>query len=208
MFTSVPAILAVLDRVGKLLKRTTTKRKELIDEIVEPIFSEMILIHGDYMKLFERTASMLPTTGGDSQVAQQQLRDAIGYLRESRLELAPIRQKVRHLAEAYSGVKLDLLVDRFTGAVVEYIMSPAGVFSRHERNTPALRMLDSLTCRVEEAELAFRSSEDEEDYDRTQPDPTIADANEMLYLAVRQQEITWQEICRAYAALKANIAQP
>jgi hypothetical protein len=57
----IDALVSIADRLIQLKTYRDTRLKELHASLLEPLFDDLLLIHNDYMQLFDRTEQMLPS---------------------------------------------------------------------------------------------------------------------------------------------------
>jgi hypothetical protein len=69
-------------------------------EIFEPAFNELLIIHKDYIDMFQKTSQLLfDSEMADERKFLESLRDAAAFLERRRTELEPERMELRALAK-------------------------------------------------------------------------------------------------------------
>jgi hypothetical protein len=199
----ITTILAVLDRLIALTKRKATKRKELFTTTVEPVFGELLAIHRDYVSMFEQTRKMFPSVSEDPLVAASKMSGAVTFLRDQRVALAPIREKVKHLATEYQKAQLDPYVDKFAEVAAAYLLKPIG--GGKVGKTPASHLLDSLTgdC-VSDLRKEWQQADDDLS---VRHKLSAREAHDLVRRFVDTLNASWSEVCVAYAELRAIVAK-
>lgn len=57
----IDALISIADRLIQLKTYGDSRLKELHASLLQPLFNELLLIHNDYMQLFDKTEKMLPS---------------------------------------------------------------------------------------------------------------------------------------------------
>ena len=88
-------LLSIVERLIKLKEHRERRQSKRFDTIIEPVFNELLLIHADYIKMFEKVYDLLPEDAAPKQSAkyERKLANAAQYLSEKRLELEPFVAK-------------------------------------------------------------------------------------------------------------------
>jgi len=93
------AALAIIDRLISLIKGRIEGRKEMFVQVLEPVFNDLVLIHDDYLKIFEQALSLLRSTEDD---VNRMLGERLDHLR-GRADSDRDRLRVEASAEEMSG---------------------------------------------------------------------------------------------------------
>jgi hypothetical protein len=107
----VELILKVIDRLIDLLERGKKAKRAIFSDHIEPLFSDLALIHADYI------AAM---TEISEQVQSLSLRDLKVEMEKRRQTLAPLRAKVTALTHAIHDCDFDEPIRRFAVAAIGY----------------------------------------------------------------------------------------
>jgi len=180
----IEALIAIVDRLISLLQGRIAGRKELFDRILEPTFNDLLLVHGDYISLFEAgRQSAFPEDSPpakDSQEYTVRLEATKAVLLRSRLVLEPVRTKIRAVADQLLHVSLPPEEKDFVAAVLRYFPTGDPRLSRSH----GLNLVTFLEQR---------------------PDPFSIDLQfETILNEIRNQ---WSSVCIAFGRLKVAIAR-
>ena len=173
------ALLAIIDRLIKLVEGRLKSRRETFAQVMEPTFNELLLIHGNYISMFEHLQIFRGDVPADSAEVQRRLRHAKAELREKRLEFEPVRQKVKAFANALATKDLPAEERRFIDAVLRYFPS-GNTAVPHSAATTVLEYLD-----------------------RVAPE----DLDLLLDATIQRHRNAWSDVCEEYAVLKVRIAE-
>lgn len=102
----IDALVSIIDRLIQLKTYRDTRLQEVYQSLLEPLFDDLLLIHRDYIQLFETTRRMLPSLdvvvntwqevegGVDGQFADESA--AITYASEKAVRRYRLTSKVSH----------------------------------------------------------------------------------------------------------------
>jgi hypothetical protein len=211
--------LAVIDRLITLVKGRIEGRKEMFAQVIEPVFTDLITIHGDYIKIFDQAESCFQVTeedlrrvagpvewrvGGsgerhlivgrltDDQTDELErigIRRARDYLSQARRELEPIREKARAMMLALGKAKLEAEEKAFLTAVGAYLCNEESIERLHNRWATAITNLIEYLT-----DLEHRTSLSERA------------AHRVVREAGTELRYRWSDLCTHYAELKVTIA--
>jgi len=88
-------LLKITDRLIELVKYREEKSRRIFDKLIEPIFNDLLLIHKDYLEMFEEVRRMLPGEKDGRKKTQKKLTRTCEYLQQKRLAFEPVRQKLQ-----------------------------------------------------------------------------------------------------------------
>jgi hypothetical protein len=109
-------ILSLLEKIKELIKLEDKKIENLYKEFFKPIFEDMILIHKDYVSMFYDLNNIIHF---DAEVSE--LEAAAKYLGRRRIELEPVREKMRAILEQSRSLALGDKGNAFIGSVTTYL---------------------------------------------------------------------------------------
>ena len=89
----------VLDRLIELLKIAERRREKRFQELWEPTYNDLEVVHGDYLAMVREVASLLTPGGSGEQTPDHSLDAALAYVKERRVKLAPVRGKIGALRD-------------------------------------------------------------------------------------------------------------
>lgn len=104
--------LSIFDRIIKVVGIRGKRRSRLFSELWETTFSELLMVHRDYIEIFENLKNMLSKLEADnldknSEEYSNKVDEIINYLRQRRIEFEPVREKLIALIDAASVSDLD-----------------------------------------------------------------------------------------------------
>jgi hypothetical protein len=213
----VPLLLKLLEQVQKLKEYRDARKKRAFKELAEPVFTELLEVHKNYMSIFAEAESN----------ARQgtELTKIIENLQAKRREFEPVRVKLRTLVRTLIGKTITTEMDIFLVAVAKYF--PAGdIYSgqytastsliehltkllpkqSHRRDEPGdvedfyWKLEDMLSETSEEERLTVRIRESafgSPDSDRL-PDSPAA----IIGLYIKAVQLKWERVCQAFADVK------
>ncbi len=204
-------VLKVIDYIIEILKKSATRRRQTCIELLNPLFDDLLLVHKNYIDMFESTRKLLPgyystgrsipgfdgTPGEGSEEYLLRLRTAKEDLRRRRREFEPVRIKIRALHSTLDLESLEEQERAFVESVIHYLpdTETRDVKSISHR---LLHYLDSLDN---------GGNEEFESQVWNELEPTIDTVGgmesyirEVIYDHVQK----WSDVCKSYAALKVK----
>lgn len=173
------ALLAVIERLIKLVEGRVKGRKEVFHDLLDPTFTDLLLIHGDYIKMFESLQVFGGSVPGDELELQRRLDIAKADLRARRRDFEPVRRKVQALVQALGEHQLPDEERKFVEAVIRYLPS-ADPAVPHSAATTLLEYLETVL--PEELDL-------------------------LIDATLQRHRNAWSQVCTDYANLKIKIAE-
>lgn len=173
------ALLQIIDRLIRLAEGRLESRKEVFSSVLEPTFNDLLLIHRDYIAMFEQLQVFRGAIPEDDSEIQRRLQSSKTQLHQRRIEFEPVRQKVRALVATIAHRKLPVEERRFVDAVLRYFPS-ADPSLPQSAATTVLEYLE----RAAPAELDL-----------------------LIDATLQRHRNAWSDVCSEYAALRITIAQ-
>ena len=212
-------LLSILDRLMKMKEYRDQRLRRIHDQLLEPAFNDLLLIHRNYIEMFESVREMLPK---EQNIAKSdlglKLQCAAEYLRQKRIEFEPVRIKLRLMMTQLGGtlyevgpprfltypkgkrkITLGPEADAFIDAVIRYF--PDGTVFNFVPPSGSSMLLELLKAIDYWNDSEFANLEDgwTSKYGREI-------INELISATVNQQRSDWSKVCESYAALKISIA--
>jgi hypothetical protein len=191
----IEILLKLIDRIIDLKKYQVERLQKTFRDVLDPLFNDLLSVHGDYVRMFEDVRAELTATGILSGEARQhKLLEIAESLRRQRLEFEPVRDKLTALTrELRSGIYAGSLsfecpeADEFVAAILQYFPR-ADLSTRTSRSSVLLVAIQ--TGAIITAAQVTRDGKSLPEL----VDATIEDC--------RQK---WQSVCDAYAKLKLAV---
>jgi hypothetical protein len=122
MILELKLLQELVDRLIDLMRHREEKTKNLYDRVIEPIYRDLLVVHQNYMDMFDETLRLLPVSEDrDARRRHKKFQSALSYLETNRLKLEPIRQKLHILVRELDRSREKNKKDQFIEAVVKYI---------------------------------------------------------------------------------------
>lgn len=179
------ALLAIVDRLIELVKVRQTQRSNFFQKIIEPSFTDLLMVHQDYVAMFTDVLDLLSSQRQMEEDIQRE--KALQMLKQRRITLEPLREKLRALelvTESERG-QIDKNTYAFLHALADYLF--IGVNSDERwvpKPTTIATDLISVLQREGSAQARERCSE--------------------ILSSLRQR---WSLFCEAYAGLRLAVAR-
>jgi hypothetical protein len=201
----IDALISIIDRLIQLTKYRADRLRTVFTELFEPLFNDLLMVHGDYIGMFQHTLDCLPwnltAEVWDSKKItpedrREAFRKAIEQLRARRKQFAPIRAKIRAISDELKPTleKSTPEVRGFVDAVLSYFPRGDVDPSRTGWPSPAIVMIEFL-----EEKLQF-------DDDLAADRRIYEHARSTVELSIRTHEEGWSRLCIAFAKLKVAVA--
>jgi hypothetical protein len=178
----IDTFLKLIDKIIEVVKRRKQRSKDILTDIVEPLFSEMALVVDDYLSLF------LDTIEAVDQGTDEALATAIQKVTARRYKLLTTRIKVQEMARVLTERYQKKILTEFAEEIVAFFHS-SQIRPYRSGSTPSKDLL------VELHDFLARP-----DFDRATLKPNLTQAT-------RNIEVNWAKITRAYCRIKVAIAR-
>lgn len=179
------ALLAIIDRLIELVKASQRQRSNFFQKIVEPSFTDLLMVHQDYVSMFTDVLDLLSSQGGVEERVQRE--KALQMLKQRRITLEPLREKLRALERVTESERsqIDKETYEFLHALSDYLFIGVNSDERWvpSRTTIATDLI-SVLQREGSAQARERSLE--------------------VLSSLRQR---WSLLCEAYAGLRLAVAK-
>jgi hypothetical protein len=188
-------LLNLVDRVIQLFEYRNKQFETLYEKLLKPTFDDLLLIHADYIKMFEETRKLLPSGLSDDTTDPLSYMSSLSrpaeFLRVKRRELEPVRRKLKVLAERLEKEEnLDKDVRAYVESLVSYFMQ-----SVPEQGTASVGLLNEIENLVSRGLSASQSLNDEwQSVDRQLHDLLSAHRNR------------YARLCESFAQLQIRAA--
>jgi hypothetical protein len=181
----IGSVVKVIDKFTDLLKYRQQKRREFFQNVLEPLFNDLMVMHTDYIKMFEDCQEQLL----DSNVP---LHEIATSLRERRIVYETLRIKSRAIIDALRESNFDEEVKKFLTAAAYHI--PDGKLGPGHLS-PAATVLKNIYSTTEFLAEASQQSGNPPVNDRYE-------VFELVTLTVNHVRTRWASICEEYVRAK------
>ena len=193
------AIFSVFDRLLKLKQYIDERSEKRFDEVFKPVFDDLMLIHLDYVKMFDRLNVSVSVLASDEKEENiKTLVAAADELRTRRIELEPLRIKLRAYSKELRKRDLDQEALGFVSAVESYF-DPSDILSWSNFQPSGVGSV-SLDVLMRLEELIEQGT-----LDRLH-EHLLKDAVKAFALALYEggceRRVRWAFVCEAFARLQ------
>jgi len=196
----IDSILAIIDRLISLKEYRNKRLNKLFDDLFEPVFEELLVIHRDYLIMFEETSQLLPLDENlnlkapGSREFNQRMHKAAEYLGKRRIEFEPVRDKLRALAKSMKSTDLPAEERAFVESVYLYFPSIDSIV----RKSASRELQETIRYHSNE-----KQADNPEDYWLPNHTHEIQAGIENL---LDELKYKWSDVCEAYVRLKIAAA--
>lgn len=118
----VEGLSKITEKLLVLVKYREEKSRRIFDKFIEPIFTDLLVIHKDYLEMFEGVQAMLPNENDSRKEIHKKLDEAVVYLQQKRTAFEPVRVKLRAIIEMLpENAEKDNKKDAFVRSVANYL---------------------------------------------------------------------------------------
>jgi hypothetical protein len=215
----IELLLKLVEKLTALAQHASAHKRRGFKELAEPMFTELLEVHKNYMQFFAEAQSLSLKHPADATIV-------IDYLGQKRLEFQPVRTKIETLARTlytlHAAKKPSQMAD-FLYAVIRYF--PVGDIYTDDssasttlldiliENSPIKRNASSVRKAVARdpfpydflggpSEPTRAEQEATEVISRQWPSFSIS-TSAIIELFIQLQQAKWQGTCDAFANLKA-----
>lgn len=185
-------LLKVADKIIELLKRKEVRRKEVFTSVIKPLFDELLVVHADYLQMFERARLSLE--------AGKPIKSIVQRLISDRLEKEAERRSIEYRAIAFAHIdsNTDDPVRLFFHDVSYYFRSSHLRATDPKASSLSMKALDLITlnnCKLQEP------TDREVDKAIDKYKLTILDLETCIATLRRQ----WKNVVTSYALVQAQL---
>ncbi len=200
--TIIKPWLAVIDRLIQLCTYKNKREISIFEGVLTPVFEDLLLIHGDYIRMFEEVAGLLPEFGtsiwysadeGTRYWWGEKCKKAAEVLRCKRLMFEPVRTELGAIVKELKDINLSPEASEFVERVIDYF--PTGYLESYTNESAYL--LEKLNywsnnLTVEQSNVESNTIE---------PNGMHA----FLQVTISSHRNKWSEVCEAFARLKLKV---
>jgi hypothetical protein len=188
----INTLLSLIDRLIQLSQYKRRRYRVLFNEILQPTFDELLLVHKNYIDMFTEAKGLLPREHTqDPSEYTLLLQRPEQHLRNRRIEFEPVRKKLVELAKSLRDKDLNPDVEVFVHAVLSY-------FSEWIKGggSSATSLLDTFEASIRKGKEISPDMFNEE----------WRSIDETIYNLIERHKSLWSDICETYAPLKVRAA--
>ena len=188
----VDTLLKIIDRLISLRAIQTDRRKEIFARVLEPVVSDLHLVHGNYLAIFEEAEREIDNAMQKHVKPREALQVSLNFLKEKRVQYEPVRTNLKAFLHELREMDLQTEERELLYALIWYF--PKGELSA--RSTAASKIFTSLDVMLDE-------HSDERKY--------LDDASKVRWLrhelgnTVLDLKDAWSDVCTKFAKLKVTI---
>ena len=191
----IEVLLKLIDRLIDLKKYQTERLHKTFQEVLDPLFNDLLAVHGNYIRIFEEVQEQLtaiPDPG--SEEGKKKLLEIAETLRRRRLEFEPVREKLTAMTRELGGSvygkgpKLESPeAEEFVAGVIQYF--PRANMVANTSRASALVMAIRGGAAITAAQV--------DRYGRSLP--------ELVAFHIKDCRDRWSAVCDSYAKLKTAV---
>ena len=191
----IELLLKLIDRLIDLKKYRAERLYKTFQDILDPIFNDLMSVHSNYLRMFEGVEEQLKALPDlDSEDGKRGLREIAESLRRRRLEFEPVREKLAALTRELGGGLHGLPpkigpaeAQEFVASVIQYF--PVGNITNRSSRSTVLVMALRGAAEITPAQV--------DRYGQSLPELVTSTMNDC-----REK---WSSVCDSYAKLKIAV---
>lgn len=178
----IDTFLRLVDKAIELLRTRKEAGRELLAQVIEPLFSEMTFVVDDYTSLFLEAIQAIDESIEDP------ITSAVHKIKARRQQLLSTRIKVREMAHVIANEFRSKELTEFAEAILAFFHS-SQIVPFKSNSTPARNLLVELHDVLDNPSL----------------DKNAAKAN--IEHALSNIEANWVQVTRSYSKLKLHLSK-
>jgi hypothetical protein len=194
----IELLLKLIDRLIDLKKYQAERLHKTFQDILDPLFNDLLSVHGNYIRIFEEVQEQLATIPDlTSDDGKKRLLEIAESLRQRRLEFEPVREKLAAMTRELGGglygkgpKMKSPEAQEFVAVVLQYF--PRANLTTHTSRSSAL--VEALRGGAAITPTQVDS------YGRGLP--------ELVESTIQDCRERWSAVCGSYAKLKIAISGP
>jgi hypothetical protein len=193
----IELLLKAIDRLIDLVRVREKRTRFRYDEIYKPAFAELQSVHTDYISMFHGFAVALKAIPDGATASDKHAQAALDFLRERRIALSPVRQKLmtfHSLVDGDDALDLPKVEKDFLWSLVVYFEST--VAEEEKPSTAATDLLDKL----EIALTPPRTPEEDGEF-------SLSEVRDSCDGVIRELERSWSKATTDFNKLRFEVTQ-
>jgi hypothetical protein len=208
----IDGLVKITDRLIELVKYREEKSRRIFDKLIEPVFADLLLIHKNYLEIFETVRTLLPNEGDSKKKHNKKLKQAYDYLSQKRVEYEPTRIKLRVIAAKLPSLdKKQNKKDIFIRSVARYL-----AWTKRDIGTGSQSTVLSMEIRAAVLSISYSAVERQAEAKkkeqsnilaqyRTAFNPTAEDLNKYVLVVLEDMRRKFALVAEAYADIFAKV---
>jgi hypothetical protein len=200
----IELLLKAIDRLIDLVRVREKRTRFRYDEIYKPAFAELQSVHTDYISMFHGFAAALKAIPDGATASDKHAQAALDFLRERRIALSPVRQKLmtfRSLVDGDDAVDLPKVEKDFLWSLVVYFQST--VAEEEVPSTLATDLLDKLEIALTPPRLLAAPSGPPKEYREF----SLSEVRDSCDGVIRRLERSWSKATTDFNKLRFEVTR-
>jgi len=209
--------LSIIDRLIKLKEHKDKRFQDLFQQIIEPIFNDLLIIHSNYISTFLKARARLSAISKkNSREYGKAISEISIWLSERRYEYEPIRTKLKSIAHEMGSYNISKEVDYFIDTILEYfpkknflLKKPKSKWYKYKSEMRQKRFywvpgshLGVLMRRIQETSKKLKKDENVSEKELKEYLAFRSEIDEDISYTIQLLRDKWSIICESYAHLK------